>query len=78
MSNNTLLILIVAVVIVGFVFWLIARSKNTEALRDHYGDEYDRTVEARGGVGKAERDLGIRYAPLRTALAEAVAEIRAA
>ena len=26
---------------------------------------------------KAERELGIRYTPLRTALAEAVAEIRA-
>jgi hypothetical protein len=57
MQDTTLWILIGAVVVLGLVFWLIARRRNTAALREHFGDEYDRTVEARGGVGKAERDL---------------------
>jgi hypothetical protein len=57
MQDTSLLILVGAVVVLGFVFWLIARRRNTAALRDHFGDEYDRTVEARGGVGRAERDL---------------------
>ena len=57
MDQTTLLILLGAVVVVGLIFWLVARRRNTAALREHFGDEYDRTVEARGGVGKAERDL---------------------
>jgi hypothetical protein len=57
MQDTTLWILIGAVVVLGLVFWLIARRRNTAALREHFGDEYDRTVDARGGVGKAERDL---------------------
>lgn len=57
MQDQTLWILIGAVVVLGLLFWLIARRKNSAALRERYGEEYDRTVEARGGVGKAERDL---------------------
>ena len=57
MQDTILWILIGAVVVLGLVFWLIARRRNTAALREHFGEEYDRTVEARGGVGKAERDL---------------------
>lgn len=57
MQETTLWILIGAVVVLGLVFWLVARRRNTAVLREHFGDEYDRTVEARGGVGKAERDL---------------------
>ena len=57
MDQTTLLILLGAVVVVGLIFWLVARRKNSAALREHFGDEYDRTVEARGSVGKAERDL---------------------
>jgi hypothetical protein len=57
MQDATLWILIGVVVVLGLVFWLIAGRRNTAALREHFGEEYDRTVEARGGVGKAERDL---------------------
>jgi LPXTG-motif cell wall-anchored protein len=57
MQDNTLWILIGAVVVLGLVFWLVARRRNSAVLREHFGDEYDRTVEARGGVGKAEREL---------------------
>lgn len=65
MQDNTLWILIGAVVVLGLVFWMIARRRNTAALRDHFGDEYDRTVEARGGVGKAEHDLAEREARVK-------------
>ncbi len=56
-TQTAILILIAAAVVLALAFWFIARRKNTAALREHYGDEYDRTVEARGGVADAERDL---------------------
>ena len=65
MQDNTLLILIGIVAVLGLVMWLVARRRNSAALRDHFGDEYDRTVEARGGVGKAERDLEEREARVK-------------
>ena len=48
MQDQTLWILIGAVVVLGLLFWLIARRRKSAALREHFGDEYDRTVEARG------------------------------
>ena len=65
MQDNTLWILIGAVVVLGLIFWMIARRRNTATLREHFGDEYDRTVEARGGVGKAEHDLAEREARVK-------------
>jgi hypothetical protein len=65
MQDNTLWILIGAVVVLGLVFWMIARRRNTAVLREHFGDEYDRTVEARGGVSKAEHDLAEREARVK-------------
>ncbi|MGV3554445.1 MAG: hypothetical protein ACO1OD_04250 [Croceibacterium sp.] len=60
MQDTTLWILIGAVVVIGLVMWLVTRRRNSAVLREHFGEEYDRTVEARGGVGKAERDLAER------------------
>ena len=65
MQDQTLWILIGAVVVLGLVFWLVARRRKSAALREHFGDEYDRTVEARGGVGKAEHDLEEREARVK-------------
>ena len=65
MQDQTLWILIGAVVVLGLVFWLVARRRKIAALREHFGDEYDRTVEARGGVGKAEHDLEEREARVK-------------
>ena len=60
MQDNTLWILVGIVAVLGLVMWLVARRRNTALLREHFGDEYDRTVEARGGVSKAERELAER------------------
>ena len=54
MQDNTLWILVGIVAVLGLVMWLVARRRNTAVLREHFGDEYDRTVEARGGVSKAD------------------------
>jgi hypothetical protein len=54
---------IALVVVVAIAGILMLRSrKRTEALQDHYGKEYDRTVEAQGDQGAAERDLLDRQA----------------
>jgi hypothetical protein len=50
---------VLALLLVGalVLFWLY-RSRRTAALRDRFGErEYDRTLEAHGGRGKAEADL---------------------
>ena len=58
MDNTTIIVIAaVAVVILLLILWMAMRKKRTDALRDQYGDEYDRTVEDRGSTDKAERDL---------------------
>ena len=44
--------------VAALVLWWLYRSRRTSALRDRFGkEEYDRTLEARGGRGKAEAAL---------------------
>lgn len=58
MDNNTLIAIIaVGVIALLLVLWLVMRQRRTSALRDQYGDEYDRTLDDRGGTDKGERDL---------------------
>ena len=54
-------ILIVAAIaaLVLFGVWYMTRRKRTEHLRDRFGDEYDRTVDAHGR-GDAEKNLEAR------------------
>ncbi|MGX7896406.1 hypothetical protein [Tsuneonella sp. HG222] len=59
-DNLTIVLLVGAAVVLGLIFWMIARRRNTAALRDHFGDEYDRAVEVNGGVSKAEAELAER------------------
>lgn len=51
-------IVVAAVLIV--VGMLSARRRRSEHLKDRFGREYDRTVEAKGGRSKAEADLAER------------------
>lgn len=51
-----ILIVIAAVVVVALIA-LAARQRRTTALRQRFGPEYDRTVEAREGRRSAEADL---------------------
>ena len=50
-------IIVVAVIIAAILFSRRARSKH---LRDHFGPEYDRALEAKGDRSKAEADLAAR------------------
>ena len=51
-------IIIVASLFVGAILW--SRRVRSEHLRDQFGPEYDRAVEAKGDRSKAEADLAAR------------------
>ena len=48
-------VVVVALLIIGAVMW--SRRRRSEHLREHFGHEYDRTVDAAGNRTKAEADL---------------------
>jgi len=51
-------IIIVAALVVGAVLW--SRRRRSEHLRDRFGPEYDRAVDAKGDRAKAEAELAER------------------
>jgi hypothetical protein len=51
-------VIVVAALTAAAIIW--SRRRRSERLRDRFGAEYDRTVEAKGGRGKAEADLANR------------------
>ncbi len=55
--NPLVWVLIGVVVIVALAAWFIYRQRRTAALRDHFGAEYDRTLDTAGGKAKAEAAL---------------------
>ena len=55
-----IIVLVAIVVLVAIGIWLTMRRRNTDRLRDRFGDEYDPTVEDRGGRSAAEADLADR------------------
>ena len=56
-QQTTILAIIVGVILLALLVWLFMRQKRTTNLRDKYGDEYDRTLEATGNRSKAEDNL---------------------
>lgn len=52
-----LIIVAVAVVIIAALVAMATRKRRTTALRQHFGPEYDRTVQARENRRSAEADL---------------------
>ena len=50
--------IIVVALILAAILW--SRRARSEHLKDHFGPEYDRAVEAKGGRAKAEADLAER------------------
>lgn len=56
-QETTLVIVIAVIAALLLLLWLFMRQRRSKALRDSFGDEYDRTVEARGNRGEAEADL---------------------
>lgn len=56
-SDTAFWAIIGLLIVAAAVLWLLYRHRRTAALRDRFGDEYDRTLEDRGNRGKAEADL---------------------
>ncbi len=56
-DNTTILIIAGVVLVLLLLGWLFARRRRTDTLREHFGDEYQRTVETQGGRAKAEAEL---------------------
>lgn len=56
-QETTIAIIAIAVVLLALLVWLLTQRKRTQALRETFGDEYDRTVEAKGGRRDAEAEL---------------------
>lgn len=53
----TIAIVLIVLVVGALLAWLFIQRNRTRELRDRYGEEYDRTLEAKGGRRKAESDL---------------------
>jgi hypothetical protein len=62
MDNTTIIIIVVlVVVIIGVIVGLVfARRNRSERLHEHFGPEYDRTVQTMGGEKKAQTELNER------------------
>ena len=56
-STLTLIVIAAAVVLLGVVLWAALQRRRTNTLRNRFGDEYDRTVEAAGKRAEAEAKL---------------------
>lgn len=56
-QEATIAIIAIAAVVVLLLVWLFMQRRRTQILRDEFGEEYDRTVDARGGTRDAEADL---------------------
>jgi hypothetical protein len=57
----TILAVVLVLVILGAILWpMLARRKRSERLHEHFGPEYDHTVEALGDEKKAQTELDER------------------
>ena len=56
-STITTIVVVAALVVLGIVVWTAMQRRRTNTLRDRFGDEYDRTVEAEGKRAAAEARL---------------------
>lgn len=55
--DTTVWVLVGVVIVVALVAYFLYRNRRTAALRDTFGDEYDRTVDEAGSRAKAEAAL---------------------
>ena len=53
----TIAIVVIVLLVGALLGWLFIQRNRTKELRDRYGEEYDRTLEAKGGRRSAEADL---------------------
>jgi hypothetical protein len=59
MDNQTMMaiVIVVAIVMVLGAIWVMMRRRQTTALRERFGSEYDRVLQSRGTMTEAEREL---------------------
>ncbi len=62
MSTTTVLIvvLIAVLAVIAILAWNMYRKQRSRNLRNHFGPEYERTIQQYGTATKAERDLEAR------------------
>src|SRR5438045_3180575 len=53
-------VVIAALIVLGGAWWMMSQKKHESELREHFGPEYDRAVEERGGKTAAVKDLEAR------------------
>ena len=56
-TSIVIIALVAAVVLAAILVWAGLRRRRTDMLRERFGDEYDRTLEAQGKRAKAEEAL---------------------
>ncbi len=56
-QETTIAIIAIVVVIIALIIWLVMQRRKSDRLRETFGDEYDRTVETKGGRRDAEAEL---------------------
>ena len=61
MDTTSIIIVVLVFVIIGAILGLVfARRRRSERLHDHFGPEYDHTVQAMGDEKKAQTELNER------------------
>lgn len=60
LTNTEMALLLAVVVLAAIAIWMWMRSRKTAALKDRFGPEYERTVQAVGDERKAENVLATR------------------
>ncbi|MDG6079205.1 hypothetical protein E3U23_08360 [Erythrobacter litoralis] len=56
-QETTIAIVAIVVVIIALIVWLVVQRRKSQRLRESFGEEYDRTVETKGGRRDAEAEL---------------------
>ncbi len=57
MTQSTLIVIVVAVLVLSAIGWLVWQRQRSEALRSQYGPEYERAVNELGDKRRAEAEL---------------------
>ena len=61
MTQSTMIVIVVAVLVLAALGWLVWQRQRSEALRSQYGPEYDRAVNEIGDKRRAEAELVKRH-----------------
>ncbi|MFN8473330.1 MAG: hypothetical protein U0822_14165 [Anaerolineae bacterium] len=60
MDTTMIAVAVVVLVLIVLAVWAFTRNRRSEEMREHFGPEYERTVQETGDPHKAERELARR------------------